>query len=100
MNHTIYPNQPPCEPPKPTALDMEKHNMDGLWMTHDPAIYHDPVSNNYYIYNTGKTLQPISENELLGNYERISLTPSVPQGIQCAHPFKLMEMVAWSAAPL
>lgn len=53
MNHTIYPHQPPCEPPKPTALDMERHNMDGLWMTHDPAIYHDPVSNNYYIYSTG-----------------------------------------------
>ncbi len=39
----------------------------------------------------GETLQPLSAEDLIGNYERISLMPSVPQGIQCAHPFRLME---------
>lgn len=39
----------------------------------------------------GETLQPVSESDLSGNYERICLMPSVPQGIMCAHPFRLME---------
>lgn len=39
----------------------------------------------------GEMLQPLSANDLIGSYERIALTPSVPQGIQCAHPLRLME---------
>ena len=39
----------------------------------------------------GETLQPLSADDLTGNYERIALTPSIPQGIQCAHPFRLLE---------
>ncbi len=39
----------------------------------------------------GETLQPLSAGDLTGNYERIALTPSIPQGIQCAHPFRLLE---------
>lgn len=46
----------------------------------------------------GEKLQPLTEESLLGNYERISLTPSVPQGIQCAHPFKLMQNGRFEAA--
>lgn len=38
----------------------------------------------------GESLQSIEEADLLGDYERISLTPSIPQGIMCAHPFRLM----------
>lgn len=38
----------------------------------------------------GETLQSIEEADLLGDYERISLTPSIPQGVMCAHPFRLM----------
>lgn len=37
----------------------------------------------------GETLQPLSEEDFWGNYERIALTPSVPQGVLCAHPFCL-----------
>ena len=29
----------------------------GLWLTHDPAIYQDEVSGNYYIYGTGAVCQ-------------------------------------------
>lgn len=38
----------------------------------------------------GESLQPVEETDLLGDYERISLTPTIPQGIMCAHPFRLM----------
>ena len=38
----------------------------------------------------GESLQPVEETDLLVDYERISLTPTIPQGIMCAHPFRLM----------
>lgn len=52
MTQIHYPQKPPVEPPKPTHLTKDR-DLDGLWMTHDPAIFHDPVSRNYYIYSTG-----------------------------------------------
>lgn len=39
----------------------------------------------------GETLQALATQDLVGHYERIALTPSVPQGIQCAHPMRLTE---------
>ena len=39
----------------------------------------------------GEMLQSLSENDIAGSYERISLTPSVPQGIMHAHPVHLMK---------
>ncbi len=52
MSHITFPSKPPTEPPKPSRLTKNR-NLPGLWMTHDPAIYRDPVSGNYYIYSTG-----------------------------------------------
>lgn len=54
----IYPKQPPKEPDKSILKIKEgdtKSEMDeiGLWLTHDPAIYRDPVSKDYFIYGTG-----------------------------------------------
>ena len=56
-----YPKEPPKEPPKSILKELEgKITMDspiGLWLTHDPAIYQDEVSGNYYIYGTGAVCQ-------------------------------------------
>lgn len=52
MPDIIYPSKPPVEPPKPKRLTQDR-SLPGLWMTHDPAIFRDPVSRNYYIYSTG-----------------------------------------------
>lgn len=52
MSHITFPSKPPTEPPKPSRLTKNR-NLPGLWMTHDPAIYRDPESGNYYIYSTG-----------------------------------------------
>lgn len=52
MSNITYPTKPPTEPPKPAQLTKDRH-LPGLWMTHDPAIFRDPVSRNYYIYSTG-----------------------------------------------
>lgn len=53
MHTIIYPKQPPEQPPKPSFLKKERHENEGLWMTHDPAIFRDPVNHKYYIYSTG-----------------------------------------------
>lgn len=53
MANLIYPQKPPAEPPKPKHLKEGKREYEGLWMTHDPAIFRDPASKNYYIYSTG-----------------------------------------------
>ncbi len=53
MSQIIYPAAPSPEPPKPAEINRERHENAGLWMTHDPAVYRDPVSHNYYIYSTG-----------------------------------------------
>lgn len=52
MTHIVYPAKPPAEPPKPQRLTQDR-DLLGLWMTHDPAIFRDPGSGNYYIYSTG-----------------------------------------------
>ncbi|MBR2223474.1 MAG: arabinan endo-1,5-alpha-L-arabinosidase [Christensenellaceae bacterium] len=44
----IYPKAPPAEPPMP-----QKHEeAEGLWGAHDPAIYRDPVSKDYFLFCT------------------------------------------------
>ena len=53
MTQIHYPQQPPLQPPKPTHLSGNNRNLPGLWMTHDPAIFYDAESSNYYIYSTG-----------------------------------------------
>lgn len=52
MTQIHYPQKPPTEPPKPEHLTKNR-DLPGLWMTHDPAIFRDPVSKNYYVYSTG-----------------------------------------------
>lgn len=48
----------PAEPKKPASKPIHEPGKpfelpkDSVWFTHDPAIYHDPVSNNYYVYGT------------------------------------------------
>lgn len=39
----------------------------------------------------GEQVQPLTAEDLIGYYERISLTPSIPQGAQHAHPFRLLD---------
>lgn len=53
MSQIIYPPKPPAEPPKPALLPHTDRDLPGLWMTHDPAVYRDPISGTYYIYCTG-----------------------------------------------
>lgn len=52
-----FPDQPPRMLPMPDAKVVfgPKANpaKAGVWGSHDPAIYHDPVSGNYYTYCTG-----------------------------------------------
>ncbi len=50
-NSIQYPKEPPKEIAKKELF--EKRPKDpGLWNIHDPAIYHDETSGNYYIYRT------------------------------------------------
>lgn len=54
-----YPEEPPKEPPK-SVLKKKPKQEDaslGLWLTHDPAIYQDEMTGNYYIYCTGGICQ-------------------------------------------
>lgn len=57
LDNYIFPNEPVKPAAKPTPPPMgqrpEPLPEHSLWFTHDPAIYHDPVSNDYFIYGTG-----------------------------------------------
>lgn len=61
MHLITYPAKPPAEPPKPERLEPMKRDLPGLWMTHDPAVYRDPVSGNYYLYCTGAVCKRSSD---------------------------------------
>ena len=52
MKSIQYPIEPPAQLPKPKLSNKKSPDSYGLWMTHDPAIFRDPVSKNYYIYST------------------------------------------------
>ncbi len=59
-----YPKEPPKQPAKPVPKkdrEKKKEKPDpaklGLWYTHDPAVYQDECSGNYYIYGTGAVCQ-------------------------------------------
>ena len=54
-NEIIYPKEPKKPTPMPNfkkGVKPEEPPLESLWGVHDPAIYHDPVSGNYYIYCT------------------------------------------------
>ncbi|OPJ64418.1 arabinan endo-1,5-alpha-L-arabinosidase [Clostridium oryzae] len=51
-----FPSKPPVPVTKPVFAQGEKPKEPdkmSLWGSHDPAIFHDPVSGNYYTYCTG-----------------------------------------------
>ncbi|MBO5488442.1 MAG: arabinan endo-1,5-alpha-L-arabinosidase [Eubacterium sp.] len=58
MNNDIkYPVSPPIQPPR-TIFDHKFKPEDlGLWLTHDPAIYQDDVTGEYFIYGTDAICQ-------------------------------------------
>ena len=62
MSNTFtYPTEPmrPIERPSDEQIrDRAPLHENTLWFTHDPAIYHDPVSGDYFVYATeGKALR-------------------------------------------
>ena len=72
-----YPKEPPTQPPK-SVLEEKRKRTDmniGLWFTHDPAIYKDPVSENYYIYCTGAICQKSKD---LVSWEMVGKVVDVP----------------------
>lgn len=59
INSLSYPKQPPKQPPKFILSNYTERTASevGLWHTHDPAIFQDPISLKYYIYCTGAICQ-------------------------------------------
>lgn len=58
--HYDYPHKPPIAAPKPAPVQKDPHKppvweplpVNSLWFTHDPAIFHDKQTGNYYVYST------------------------------------------------
>ncbi len=72
-----YPNQLPVQPQK-AVLEKGFKRTDpalGLWLTHDPAVYKDPVTKNYYIYCTGAICQKSTD---LVNWEMVGKVVEEP----------------------
>ncbi len=62
LDKFVYPAEPLRPAPKPVRLKEGEKPVPppshSLWFTHDPAIYHDPVTNDYFMYCTeGKALR-------------------------------------------
>lgn len=66
--------------PEPSLLQIRQ-----LYMTPD----HWPIASSQPY--AGEVLQPLTAEDVSGYYERIALTPSIPQGIQHAHPCVLTD---------
>ncbi len=50
-----FPNEPLHPAPKPHFLphiEKQQAPAHSVWLTHDPAIYHDPVTSDYFLYCT------------------------------------------------
>ena len=74
----IFPSEPKRPEPKPTLKQMkEKESLpqNSLWFTHDPAIYHDPVTGDYFVYGTGA--DGLRSKDLI-EWERIGKVTDVP----------------------
>lgn len=55
-NKFIYPAEPLRPAPKPlppAGGKFPEFPTNSVWFTHDPAIYHDPVTKDYFLYCTG-----------------------------------------------
>ncbi|MBQ8821735.1 MAG: hypothetical protein IJZ82_03765 [Lachnospiraceae bacterium] len=48
----IYPSQPPKRDPKPEKGQPFNPPTTSLWFAHDPALFRDPVSGDYFVYCT------------------------------------------------
>lgn len=79
MSEFIYPQEPkrPVAKPifKPGVKPEGPPPSDSLWGAHDPAIYKDPVSGNYYIYCTGAMCYRSSD---LISWERVGTVVKEP----------------------
>lgn len=76
----IFPTEPEHPFPKPQLTSDLNHNSyvppkGSVWFTHDPAIFHDPASGNYYVYSTGAICQRSTD---LMHWERIGKVVSAP----------------------
>lgn len=72
----IFPKQPPAISLKPDISMRHKHfNKFSLWGSHDPAIYRDPISGNYYTYCTGAVARRSSELIVWENIGKIVESP-------------------------
>ena len=72
----------PAEPKKPVPKPIFKPGVkpeplpdDSLWLTHDPAIYHDPVTRDYFVYGT--EARGLRSKDLI-NWTRIGKVTSEP----------------------
>lgn len=73
----IYPDKPPAEIPKSKlkkGIDRPENNT-GLWFIHDPAVYKDDITGNYYIYCTGAGCHRSKD---LVNWERVGKVVEAP----------------------
>lgn len=76
----IFPKEPmkPIEKPVHPGgnnISNEPLHKNSLWFTHDPAIYHDPVSGKYYVYGTGA--DGLCSDDMV-TWERIGKITDVP----------------------
>lgn len=72
-----YPKNPGMQPEK-NILSKGLARTDvniGLWFTHDPAIYKDSDSKNYYTYSTGAICQ---RSEDLVHWEMVGKVVDAP----------------------
>ena len=74
-NHFTFPKEPlrPVEKPRPPKPGEKPSPLPShsTWFTHDPAIFHDPVSNDYFLYCTHyRTMRShdLITWECIGNY--------------------------------
>ncbi len=75
----IFPSEPIRPASKPVRPADGEHPAPppshSVWFTHDPAIYHDPVSNNYYVYAT--EAKGLRSKDLI-NWETIGRVTDTP----------------------
>jgi len=79
----------PTEPKRPIGKPVPKPEKEreplpkeSLWFTHDPAIYHDPVSGDYFVYGTGA--DALRSKDLI-KWERIGKITDEPSADSQAH---------------
>ena len=80
-----FPKEPkrPCAKPPLLNGEMEGElEKESTWFIHDPAIFHDPVSGNYYVYATHR--EGMRSKDLI-NWERMGKILDRPSEDSYAH---------------